>query len=117
MPALTGWEGFHKVSLSSSDSGDEPNESETEPCGEELPMDIDEGPSSEAPLPGRFPADTPITPPVVGLSHKQFCDQVLNQSLPGDGSGRESFDTFPSFVVGDPSARFDTHTHMHSFDL
>ena len=84
------WEGFPKVSLSSSD----------------------EGPSSEAPLPGRFPADTPITPPVVGLSHKQFCDQVLNQSLPGDGNGLESFDALPSFVVGDPSARFDTHTPL-----
>ena len=30
----------------------------------------------------------------------------------GDGQGRECFDTFPRFVVGDPSARFETHTPL-----
>ncbi len=109
-PAPKGWKGFHRVSLSSDESENEPNESETEPCGEELPMDIDEVPSSEGPFQGRFPADTPITPPIIGVSHKQFCDKVMDQALPGDGSGRECFDTCPTFVVGDPSARFDTHT-------
>ena len=37
------------------------------------------------------------------------CDKVLNESLPGDGFGRGCFDTLPRFVVGDPSARFETH--------
>ena len=46
------------------------------------------------------------------LVHKQFCDKVKGRDLPGDGSGRESFDTFPTFVVGDPEARFDTHTPL-----
>ena len=36
----------------------------------------------------------------------------MGQTLPGDGHGRECFDTFPTFVVGDPSARFDTHTPL-----
>ena len=112
MAAPQGWEGFHRVSLSSSDSGQEQSESETEPCGEALPMEMDEVHSADAPIRGRFPADTPIAPPVVGLSHKQFCNKVMDQTLPGDGYGRASFDTFPTFVVGDPSARFDTHTPL-----
>ncbi len=36
----------------------------------------------------------------------------MGQLLPGDGHGRECFDTFPTFVVGDPSARFYTHTPL-----
>ena len=104
--------GFQWVSLSSSDSGHEQNESETEPCEEALPMELDEVQSGSVPCGGRFPANTPITPPVVGLSHRQFHDEVMGQLLPGDGHGRECFDTFPTFVVGDPSARFDTHTPL-----
>ena len=36
----------------------------------------------------------------------------MNEPLPGDGQGRECFDPFPRFVVGDPSARFETHTPL-----
>ena len=72
----------------------------------------DDAPAFDGPIRGRFPADTPTTPPVIGVSHKQFCDKVKGRNLPGDGSGRESFDTFPTFVVGDPEARFDTHTPL-----
>ena len=75
-------------------------------------MELDEVQSGGAPGGRRFPANTPITPPAVGLSHRQFRDQVMGQTLPGDGHGRECFDTFPTFVVGDPSARFDTHTPL-----
>ena len=76
-------------------------------------MDIDNVPAMDGPILGRFPADTPITPPVIGVSHRQFCDKVMKGcNLPGDGNGRESFDTFPTFVVGDPDARFDTHTPL-----
>ena len=39
-------------------------------------------------------------------------DKVMNESLPGDGFGRGCFDTLPRFVVGDPSARFETHTPL-----
>ena len=40
-----------------------------------------------------------------------WCDKILNESLPGDGFGRGCFDTLPRFV-GDPSARFETHTPL-----
>ena len=85
---------------------------ETEPCAEELPQDMDMRPARDGLIQGRFPADTPITPPVIGVSHRQFCDKVNGSNLPGDGNGRESFDTFPTFVVGDPDARFDHHTPL-----
>ena len=49
---------------------------------------------------------------MVGVSHRQFCDSVKGRTLPGDDSGRRSFDTLPTFVVGDPNARFDTHTPL-----
>ena len=75
-------------------------------------MDIDRAPASDGLFQGRFPADTPITPPVIGVSHQQFCNEVKGRDLPGGGSGRGSFDTFPTFVVGDPEARFDTHTPL-----
>ena len=32
--------------------------------------------------------------------------------LPGDDSGRGPFDTLPTFVVGDPTAKFDTHAPL-----
>ena len=99
---------FQHVSLTS-------DESETEACSEQLPMDIDDGPLRGRLPQGRFPADTPVTPPVVGYSHRQFCDKVLGEVLPGDGSGRGPFDIYPTFVVGDPSAKFDTHTPL-SYD-
>ena len=60
----------------------------------------------------RFPAETPVTPPAIGLSHAQWCEKIMNKPLPGDGYGRECFDTLPQFVVGDPSARFETHTPL-----
>ena len=60
----------------------------------------------------RFPAETPVTPPAIGLSHAQWCEKIMDKSLPGDGYGRECFDTLPRFVVGDPSARFETHTPL-----
>ncbi len=41
--------GFQWVSLSSSDSGHEQNESETEPCEEALPMELDEVQSGSVP--------------------------------------------------------------------
>ena len=96
-------EGVQSVSLSPSDSGHDPGN--MEPCAEPLPMEIDEMSPGNSPCGGRFPADTPITPP-------QFCDKIKDKPLPGDGSGRECFDTFPTFVVGDPSARFGTHTPL-----
>ena len=55
--------GFQWVSLSSSDPGHEQNESETEPCGETLPMELDELQSGSVPCGECFPANTPITPP------------------------------------------------------
>ena len=68
---------FQHVSLTSDDS-------ETEPCGEQLPMELDDGlPPGGFPH-GSFPADTPVTPPAIGI-------QVLGEVLPGDGSGRGSF--------------------------
>ena len=115
MPGPRGERGVQRVPLSSEDSNtatDTGTETETEPCGEELPMEIDDVPAMDGPIQGRFPADTPTTPPVIGVSHRQFCDKVKGCNLPGDGSGRESFDTFPTFVVGDPEARFDTHAPL-----
>ena len=103
-------EGFQRVSLSPSDSGHEPTD--MEPCAEALPMEIDEMSYGSVPCGGRFPANTPITPPAIGLTHKQFCDKIMGEPLPGDGQGRECLDTFPTFVVGDPSARFGTHAPL-----
>ena len=103
-------DGVQRVSLSPSDSGLDPDD--MEPCADPLPMEIDERPSGFGSYEVRFPADTPITPPAIGLSHAQWCDKIIDEPLPGDGQGRECFDTFPRFVVGDPSARFDTHTPL-----
>ena len=75
-------------------------------------MEIDERPVGHGSYEVRFPADTPVTPPAIGLSHAQWCDKIMDEPLPGDGQGRECFDTFPRFVVGDPSARFETHTPL-----
>ena len=58
------------------------------------------------------PADTPITPPAVGISRQQFCDETMGEVLPGDNSGRGSFDTLPTFVIGDPAAKFETHAAL-----
>ena len=77
-----------------------------------LPMEIDERPGVRGAYEVRLPAVTPVTPPAIGLSHAQWCDKILNESLPGDGFGRGCFDTLPRFVVGDPSARFETHTPL-----
>ena len=107
MPAPKVESGVQRVPLTSDGS-----ETETEPCDKALPMEIDRVPASVGLSQGRFPADTPITPPVVGVSHQQFCDAVKGRKLPGDDSGRGSFDTFPTFVVGDPEARFDTHAPL-----
>ena len=77
-----------------------------------LPMEIDERPGVRGAYEVRLPPVTPVTPPAIGLSHAQWCDKILNESLPGDGFGRGCFDTLPRFVVGDPSARFETHTPL-----
>ena len=192
MAAQQQGDGFQRVSLSSSDSGHEQNETNTEPCAEALPMELDEVHSAQyhgyfmsngtmvvrkcpccqevpecqtclvtyliserldSPGDGKrdvegdhvdldlvrafkrtrhcpacesgmsapgirhnaeckrarasvgeeyervSKANTPITPPVVGLNHKQFRQEVMGQLLPGDGHGRECFDTFPTFVI------------------
>ena len=81
-------EGVQRVPLTSDGS-----ETETEPCDKALPKDLDNASASGGLSQGRFPATTPITPPVVGVSHRQFCDSVKGRKLPGDDSGRRSFDT------------------------
>ena len=114
MPAPRDNHGVQWIPLSSEDSHTQTEsepDTETEPCAEELPREIDNRPAGDSLIQGRFPADTPITP-VIGVSHRQFCDKVKGSILPGDGNGRESFDTFPTFVVGDPDARFDHHTPL-----
>ena len=89
MPAPKVESGVQRVPLTSDGS-----ETETEPRDKALPMEIDRVPASVGLPQGRFPADTPITPPVVGVSHQQFCDAVKGRKLPGDDSARGSFDTF-----------------------
>ena len=103
-------DGIRRVSISPTDTEPEPDD--MEPCADPLPMEIDERPGVLGSYEVRFPAETPVTPPAIGLSHAQWCDKVMNESLPGDGFGRGCFDTLPRFVVGDPSARFETHTPL-----
>ena len=104
-------DGIRRVSTSPTDT--EPESDDMEPCADPLPMEIDERPGVLGSYDEvRFPAETPVTPPAIGLSHAQWCKKVMNESLPGDGFGRECFDTLPQFVVGDPSARFETHTPL-----
>ena len=103
-------DGIRRVSISPTDTEPEPDD--MEPCAAPLPMEIDERPGVRGAYEVRFPAVTPVTPPAIGLSHAQWCDKVLNESLPGDGFGRGCFDTLPRFVVGDPSARFETHAPL-----
>ena len=118
MPAPKTKSGVQRVPLTSDGSDtDADGDTETEPCDKPLPMDIDRKPGGEGHGLGCFPATTPTTPPVFGNSHQQFCSSVKGRDLPGDGGGRGAFDTFPTFIVGDPDARFDTHTHTHSVDL
>ena len=40
----------------------------------------------------------------------QFCDKLMDQSLRGDGSGRASFETFPTFVVDPPTSPISAST-------
>ena len=101
-------DGIRRVSISPTNT--EPDPDDMEPCATPLPMEIDERPDVRGAYEVRLPAVTPVTPPAIGLSHAQWCDKILNESLPGDGFGRGCFDTLPRFVVGDPSARFETHT-------
>ena len=97
MPAPKAKSGVQRIPLTSDGSDTDADvDTETEPCDKALPMDIDRVPASEGLSQGRFPADTPITPPVFGVSHQQFCNAVKGRELPGDGSGRGSFDTFPT---------------------
>ena len=103
-------DGIRRVSISPTDT--EPESDDMEPCADPLPMEIDERPGVLGSYEVRFPAETPVTPPAIGLSHAQWCEKIMNKSLPGDGYGRECFDTLPQFVVGDPSARFETHTPL-----
>ena len=101
-------DGIRRVSISPTNT--EPDPDDMEPCAAPLPMEIDERPGVRGAYEVRLPAVTPVTPPAIGLPHAQWCDKILNESLPGDGFGRGCFDTLPRFVVGDPSARFETHT-------
>ena len=103
-------DGIRRVSISPTDT--EPESDDMEPCADPLPMEIDERPGVLGSYEVRFPAETPVTPPAIGLSHAQWCEKIMDKSLPGDGYGRECFDTLPRFVVGDPSARFETHTPL-----
>ena len=103
-------DGIRRVSISPTNT--EPDPDDMEPCAAPLPMEIDERPGVRGAYEVRLPAVTPVTPPAIGLSHAQWCDKILNESLPGDGFGRGCFDTLPRFVVGDPSARFETHTPL-----
>ena len=79
-------DGVQRVSLSPSDSGLDPDD--MEPCADPLPMEIDERPLGFGSYEVRFPADTPVTPPAIGLSHAQWCDKI-------NGQGRECFDLAP----------------------
>ena len=88
-------DGIRRVSISPT----EPEPDDMEPCADPLPMEIDERPGVLGSYEVRFPAETPVTPPAIGLSHAQWCDKVMNESLPGDGFGRGCFDTLPRFVV------------------
>ena len=97
---VLGEDGIRRVSISPTYTEPEPDD--MEPCAAPLPMEIDERPGVRGAYEVRFPAVTPVTPPAIGLSHAQWCDKVLNESLPGDGFGRGCFDTLPRFVVGDP---------------
>ena len=103
-------DGIRRVSISPTDT--EPESDDMEPCADPLPMEIDEQPGGLGSYEVRFPAETPVTPPAIGLSHAQWCEKIMKQPLPGDGYGRECFDPLPQFVVGDPSARFETHTPL-----
>ena len=98
-------DGIQRVSLSL-------DPDDMEPCTDPLPIEIDERPVGHGSDEVRFPADTPVTPPAIGLSHAQWCEKIIDELLPEDGQGRECFDTFPRFVVGDPSACFETHTPL-----
>ena len=64
-----GEEGIQRVPLTSDGS-------ETEPCDTALPEGLDDSYAPGGPPNWRFPAITPITPPVVGVSHRQFCESV-----------------------------------------
>ena len=90
-------DGIRRVSISPTDTEPEPDD--MEPCADPLPMEIDERPGVRGSYEVRFPAETPVTPPAIGLSHAQWCDKVMNESLPGDGFGRGCFDTLPRFVT------------------
>ena len=86
-------DGFRRVNLSSSDSGHELTD--TEPCGEALPMEIDEMSYGSVPCGGCFPANTPITSPAIGLTHKQFCEKIMGEPLPGMGRDGNALTPFP----------------------
>ena len=92
-------DGIRRVSISPTDT--EPELDDMEPCADPLPMEIDERPGGLGSYEVRFPAETPVTPPAIGLSHAQWCEKIMNKPLPGDGYGRECTDTLPQFVVGD----------------
>ena len=83
-----GEEGIQRAPLTSDGS-----ETETEPCDTALPKGLDDASASGGPPKWRF-------------------HSVKGRNLPGDDSGRKSFDTLSTFVVGDPGARFGTHTPL-----
>ncbi len=56
-------------------------------------MEIDEMSSGSVLCGGRFPANTPITPPAIGLT--QFSEKIMGEPLPG-GFFRE----FEFFITG-----------------
>ena len=45
-------------------------------------MELDEVHAGSVPCGGRFPANTPITPPAIGLTHKQFREKIMGELLP-----------------------------------
>ena len=53
----------------------------------------------------RLPAVTPRISAPGGVGFQQLCDG-LRTELPGDSTGRGSFDTRANFVAGDPGAKF-----------
>ena len=86
-------DGIRRVSISLTDS--ELDSDDIEPCADPLPMEIDERPVGLGSYEVRFPAETPVTPAAIGLSHAQWCEKIMNEPLPGDGQGRECFDPLP----------------------
>ncbi len=92
--------GYQAISLTSDDSDSE------QEVAQPTMIATDRAHARSNPL----PAITPVTRPALGISHRQFCENTLGETLPGDNTGRGSFDALPTFVIGDPAAKFDAQT-------